>query len=59
MDTQSIGLTGTVTQTNPPPQEKVKYVLYARKSSESDEKQTLSIDLQVKEMLQNRRKRKF
>lgn len=31
---------------------KVKYVLYARKSTESDEKQALSIDSQVKEMLQ-------
>lgn len=31
---------------------KVKYCLYARKSSESDEKQALSIDSQVKEMLQ-------
>ncbi len=31
--------------------EKPKYVLYARKSSESDEKQILSIDSQVKEML--------
>lgn len=30
---------------------KVKYVLYARKSTEQDEKQTLSIDSQVKEML--------
>jgi len=29
----------------------MKYVLYARKSSESDEKQALSIDSQVKEML--------
>ncbi len=29
----------------------VKYVLYARKSSEADEKQALSIDSQVKEML--------
>ena len=34
-----------------PPVE-VKYCLYARKSSESDEKQALSIDSQVKEMLQ-------
>jgi hypothetical protein len=32
--------------------EQVKYCLYARKSTESDEKQTLSIDSQVKEMLQ-------
>lgn len=32
--------------------EKVRYVLYARKSTESEEKQVLSIDSQVKEMLQ-------
>ena len=32
--------------------EKIKYCLYARKSTESDEKQALSIDSQVKEMLQ-------
>ena len=31
--------------------EKVKYCLYARKSTESDEKQALSIESQVKEML--------
>ncbi len=31
--------------------DKIKYVLYARKSTESDEKQALSIDSQVKEML--------
>ncbi len=29
----------------------VKYCLYARKSTESDEKQTLSIDSQINEML--------
>ena len=33
------------------PVDKVKYVLYARKSTESDEKQALSIESQVKEML--------
>jgi DNA invertase Pin-like site-specific DNA recombinase len=32
-------------------QAKVRYVLYARKSTESDEKQALSIESQVKEML--------
>ncbi len=31
--------------------EKVRYCLYARKSTESDEKQALSIDSQIKEML--------
>ena len=37
-----------------PPTEpiKMKYVLYARKSTEAEEKQALSIDSQVKEMLQ-------
>ncbi len=34
------------------PTQKVKYCLYARKSTESDEKQALSIESQVKEMLQ-------
>src|SRR3954470_2237787 len=34
------------------PVAKIKYCLYARKSTESDEKQALSIESQVKEMLQ-------
>ncbi len=36
--------------THEPP--KIKYCLYARKSTESEEKQILSIDSQIKEMLQ-------
>jgi DNA invertase Pin-like site-specific DNA recombinase len=52
MDTQPMGLAGATAHPNIQAPEKVKYVLYARKSSESDERQTLSIDSQVKEMLQ-------
>jgi DNA invertase Pin-like site-specific DNA recombinase len=36
----------------PPTQAKLKYCLYARKSTESEERQILSIDSQVNEMLQ-------
>lgn len=49
MENQSnIGLIGTLAAI---PQAKMKYVLYARKSTEQDEKQALSIDSQIKEML--------
>ncbi|MFA5841116.1 MAG: recombinase family protein [Candidatus Paceibacterota bacterium] len=49
METQTnFGLIGTRAII---PTVKINYVLYARKSTESDEKQALSIDSQVKEML--------
>lgn len=49
MDTQKIGkISGDLVFV----EERVKYVLYARKSTESDEMQALSIDSQIKEMLQ-------
>lgn len=41
---------GTAGQIADPP--KLKYCLYARKSTEADERQTLSIDSQIKEMAQ-------
>ena len=44
----NIGLIGSMVTI---PVVKVKYVLYARKSTEQDEKQALSIDSQIKEML--------
>ncbi len=51
MDNQIKGSAGAATLPNQPPPLKVKYVLYARKSTESEERQILSIDSQVKEML--------
>lgn len=41
-------------QTKPPlmPETQLRYCLYARKSTESDERQALSIESQIKEMLQ-------
>jgi len=48
METQYINNFGVKTEV---PRIKIRYVLYARKSTESDEKQALSIESQVKEML--------
>ena len=44
----NVGLIGSMAVV---PTTKIKYVLYSRKSTESDESQTLSIESQVKEML--------
>src|SRR6266481_4810591 len=46
------GSVGPATSTNQPLPAKVKYCLYARKSTESEEQQVLSIDSQIKEMVQ-------
>ena len=52
MTTQTKGANGPGALIQNPTQPKVRYVLYARKSTESEERQILSIDSQVKEMLQ-------
>jgi DNA invertase Pin-like site-specific DNA recombinase len=47
METQAVG---RITSYMSVPETKIKYCLYARKSTESDEQQALSIDSQIKEM---------
>ena len=51
MTNQITGSVGAVAPTQTPLPVKVKYCLYARKSTESEEQQILSIDSQIKEML--------
>ena len=46
-----VGPVGATTKTEPKKEVSIRFCLYARKSTESDEKQALSIDSQVKEML--------
>jgi len=52
MDTQQVGSIKAHTEVKIEPLAKIKYCLYARKSTEQDERQALSIDSQIKEMLQ-------
>ena len=51
MTNQTTGPVGAVAPTQTPLPVKVKYCLYARKSTESEEQQILSIDSQIKEMM--------
>lgn len=51
MDKSTLLERSTATYQAPPPKQ-LTYCLYARKSSESDERQALSIDSQIKEMLE-------
>ncbi len=53
------GLIGAATQQKAQLPINVKYCLYARKSSESEERQALSIDSQIKEMMQLAEKEKL
>ena len=51
MNIQPLGVPGALAQQNTKDPERVKYVLYACKSTESEERQVLSIDSQIAEML--------
>jgi len=46
------GMTSQIKSAQALPVDKIKYCLYARKSTETEERQILSIDSQIKEMLQ-------